>query len=366
MHRSKTNKNDQHPIYCRVTVQGKYREFSTQIWSSNDKWNPSTSKIIGTKEAVQTANHTLNSIRLNLMNIRNKFTSEGKLITAENVINIHLGKTGKKYTLIEIHEYHNEHHVKKLIGKDYAQGTYNRYKTSLDHIKTFISYKYKVNDILLTDVKQSFAIDYEFYLKTVRNCSHNTTVKYIKNLKTVIYFAINRDWLTNNPLDRYNGKLERIDKQFLTQKELHEIENKVIENERLNEVRDVFVFCCYTGLAYSDVAKLRNQNIVLGIKGGKQISIRRTKTNTIANIPLLSKPLQLLQKYQDNEFCICNDKLLPVKSNQKQNAYLKEIASICGCNKNLTTHTARHTFATLMLTKGVSIESEVQCLVIQT
>ena len=357
MHRSKTNKNDEHPIYCRLTVQGKSREFSTQIWACNDKWNPSKSKVSGTTESTKTANNTLSIIRLSLMNIRTKLLSEGKLITAENVVNMHLGKTEKKYTLIELHEYHNEHHVKKLIDKDYAHGTYERYKTSLDHIKKFIAYKYKVSDMVLTDMNFSFANDYEFYLKTVRSCSHNTTIKYIKNLKTVIYFAIKRDWLTNNPLDRYKGKLERVDKEFLTEKELNTIEMKEFDNERLNEVRDVFVFCCYTGLAYSDVAKLNNKNIVIGIKGGKQINLKRTKTNVTANIPLLSKPLQLLQKYQNDEFCIFNDKLLPVKSNQKQNAYLKEIANICGCGKKLTTHTARHTFATLMLTKGASIES---------
>ena len=211
--------------------------------------------------------------------------------------------------------------------------------------------------MLLNDINYLFANDYEFYLKTIRDCSHNTSLKYIKNLKTVIYFALKRGWLSNNPLERYQAKLEKIDKEFLTEKELNSIETKQFDNERLNEVRDVFVFCCYTGLAYSDVAKLNAQNVVFGIKGGKQISIKRTKTNVTAKIPLLSKALQLLEKYQNNECCIFNNKLLPVKSNQKQNAYLKEIADICCCNKRLTTHTARHTFATLMLTKGASIES---------
>ncbi|MEI9910258.1 MAG: phage integrase SAM-like domain and Arm DNA-binding domain-containing protein [Bacteroidota bacterium] len=233
MHRSKTNRHNEHPIYCRLTVQGKSREFSTQIWASNDKWSVRTSRISGTNESVKTANHTLNNIRLNLMNVRTKLLSEGKLITAEKVVNTHLGKTEKKYTLIELHEYHNEQHVKKLIGKDYAYGTYERYKTSLDHVKKFIAYKYKVNDMLLTDMNFSFANDYEFYLKTVKNCSHNTTIKYIKNLKTVIYFAIEREWLINNPLERYKGKSERVDKEFLTEKELNAIETKQFDNERL-------------------------------------------------------------------------------------------------------------------------------------
>jgi integrase len=171
----------------------------------------------------------------------------------------------------------------------------NGIKPRCDHIKAFLSYKYRVSDILLMDLNFSFAQDYELYLKTVRNCSHNTTVKYIKNLKTVIYFALKREWLTNNPLERYKAKVEKVDKDFLTEKELTSIETKELYNERLNEVRDVFVFCCYTGLAYSDVAKLSRQNIVIGIDGGIQINIKRTKTNVVANIPLLTKPLQLLQ-----------------------------------------------------------------------
>ena len=119
----------------------------------------------------------------------------------------------------------------------------------------------------------------------------------------------------------------------------------------------MFVFCCLTGLAYSDVSKLRKENIIFGINGEKQINIHRTKTKTLARIPLLEKPQELLEKYQDDVYCTYNNKLLPVKSNQKHNAYLKEIGNICGTTKNLTTHTARHTFATLMLTKGVSMES---------
>ncbi|UEG49361.1 site-specific integrase [Ferruginibacter lapsinanis] len=357
MHRSKTNKDKEHPIYCRLTIQGKSREFSTQIWAQNEKWNPKAAKINGTTEVAKTANHTLTTIKLNLLNIRADFQSQGKLITPEIVVNTHLGKSGKLYTLIQLHEYYNEQHVKKLIGKDYAIGTYERYKTSLDHLKRFLTYKYKIDDLFPHDLNYSFATDYEFYLKTTRSCSHNTSLKYIKNLKAVINFAVRQEWIKNNPIERYRGKLERIDKEFLTEKELNVIENKILPNERLNEVRDVFIFCCYTGLSYSDSVKLSKQNIVLGINGGKQINIKRTKTDILANIPLLSKAWEIIEKYKDNEFCQYNDRLLPTKTNQKQNAYLKEIANLCECNKKLTTHTARHTFATLMLTKGASIES---------
>ncbi|MFN8289533.1 MAG: site-specific integrase [Chitinophagaceae bacterium] len=357
MHRSKTNKKGEHPIYCRLTVQGRSREFSCQLWASNNKWNPTAGKISGTNEDAQTANHTLQSIRQNLLRIRAELQSQGKPITAELVVNTHLGKNVTHYSLIQIHEYHNDHHVKKLIGKDYAEGTYARYKTSLDHVTRFLNHKYKTSDIFLHDLDNSFAAAYEFYLKTQRNCSTNTTSKYIKNLKTVINFAVSRGYIPNNPIQSYKAKLQRIEKEFLTEKEIQTIAAKKFDNDRLDEARDVFIFCCYTGLSYSDSAKLSNNNITIGLNGKKQIHIRRTKTDVAANIPLLPKALEIIEKYKEHENCVYTGKLLPIKSNQKQNAYLKEIATLTKCAKNLTTHTARHTFATLLLTKGISIEA---------
>ena len=355
--RSKKNKHGEHPIYCKVTVHGKSREFSTAICVVDEKWKTSASKVAGNNESAKTANHTLDTIRINLQNTRADLLSAGITISAENIVNKYLGKAQKKYSLIEIHELYNESHVKLLIGKDYAKGTYERYKTSLEHVKNFISYKYRISDMSMQELNLSFANDYEIYLKTVKNCAHNTAIKYIKNLKAVINYSVRNEFIKNNPLDRYRPKLDRIDKEFLTEHELSKIENKNFENDRLNEVRDVFILCCYTGLSYSDVAKLNKENIVIGIDGRKHIKINRTKTSVLSNIPILEKALHIIEKYKNNEYCIIKNTLLPVNSNQKQNAYLKEIGNLCECNKNLTTHTARHTFATLMLTKGVSIES---------
>lgn len=357
LHRSKVNKKGEFPIYCRLTVQGKSREFSTQLWTVDEKWNAKAAKISGTNEIAKTANYTLETIKLNLLNIRTNLLANGKSVTAEIVVNLYRGKDEQKPTLIQWHEHFNEQHVKPLIGKDYAEGTYDRYTTSLSHVKEFLKFRYKVPDLPLQDLSLSFATDYEFYLKIERKCAHNTTLKYIKNLKAVINFAVRQGIINNNPLDQYTARLERIDKEFLTESELRAIETKVFYNQRLEEVRDTFIFSCYTGLAYSDATKLSPNNIVTGIRGQKQISIKRTKTNVTANIPLLSKAAEIIEKYRTNEYCVYHNRLLPLKSNQKQNAYLKEIADLCGINKNLTTHTARHTFATLMLTKGASIES---------
>jgi site-specific recombinase XerD len=357
IHRGKKNKYGQHPIYCRLTVQGTSKEFSTQLWIEDKKWNVDASKVIGNSEASKSANYTLYTIKTSLFNIRASLQEQGKLITSIIVINTHLGKTGTKYTLIDIHRYYNEKHIKPLLNKDYSDGTYERYKTSLEHTKRFLKFKYGSDDIAMEELNLAFATGYEFYLKTERDCSHNTTLKYIKNLKAVINFGVKQGWIIANPLNTFSGKLERVDKTFLTEDELNLIEKKKLSNERLNEVKDVFIFCCYTGLSYSDVAKLSCEDIYIGINGKKQISINRTKTDVNARIPLLDKASDILAKYKEHPMCICDNRLLPVKSNQKQNEYLKEIATLCNINKHLTTHTARHTFATLMMTKKVSMES---------
>lgn len=355
--RNKKNKSGKCPIYCRLTAQGVAKEFSTQVWIEEEKWNVDAAKVIGNSEASKSANYTLDTIKTSLFNIRASLQEQGKLITPTIVINKHLGKTETKYTLMDIHKYYNEKYIKPLLNKGYSAGTYERYKTSLEHTQRFLKFKFGIDDITIDELNLAFANGYEFYLKTERNCSHNTTLKYIKNLKAVINFGIKQGWIIANPLNTFSGKLERVDKAFLTEDELILIEKKKLTNERLNEVKDVFIFCCYTGLSYSDVSKLSARDLNIGINGRKQISINRTKTDVIARIPLLDKASDILAKYKGHPICIYENRLLPVKSNQKQNEYLKEIADLCNINKPLTTHTARHTFATLMLTKKVSIES---------
>jgi site-specific recombinase XerD len=354
--KSKINKNGEHPIYCRVTSNGKRKEFATGIWVMEKKWNSSGERIIGTTETSQTFNYTLSSIRNNLFKIKANLLDLGKKASSEIVVNHHLGKTEKKHTLIEAHNYYNNR-LQSLIGKDCALGTFKRYETSKKLIEQFLKEKKFLSDIDLNELGYSFAVDYSIFLRTVRNCGNNTTIKYINNLKAVINAAVENEWLQLNPISRFTSKLDRIEKIPLTEQELNAIENKEFNINRLIEVRDVFIFCCYTGIAYADVEKLSSENIFVGITGKKQIRVFRTKTETEAVIPLLNQASIILEKYRNHPVCVNKEKLLPVLSNQKYNSYLKEIADRCDIKKTITTHTARHTFATLMLTKKVSIEA---------
>jgi site-specific recombinase XerD len=198
----------------------------------------------------------------------------------------------------------------------------------------------------------------EHYLKTVRNCNHNTTIKYIKNLKKIVNLAIKNDWLSKNPFIRFEGKIKAVKREYLTAEELQKIIELRIKIPRLDQIRDVFVFSCYTGLAYIDVANLTQDNIVRGIDGEWWIFTQRIKTENKSNVPLLPMALSIIQKYKIDPESLNKEMLLPVISNQKLNAYLKEIATLAGINKNLTFHLARHTFATTVtLANGVPIES---------
>lgn len=215
--------------------------------------------------------------------------------------------------------------------------------------------KYKKNDIPVKDVDHKFITGLEYYLKTTRKCAHNSAIKYITNFKKIIRIAYANDWIDKDPFLHWKAELKIVEREFLAEEEIQKIIKLELKMERLDQVRDIFIFCCYTGLAYVDVKKLEDSDIVIGIDGERWIKTRRSKTDTRSNIPLLPTAIAIIEKYSTHND---SDKLLPVLSNQKMNAYLKEIADVCGIEKNLTFHLARHTFATTVtLTNGVPIES---------
>ncbi len=225
------------------------------------------------------------------------------------------------------------------------------------HVKSFIQTKYRQQDIPLQSINHEFIKDFEHYLKTVRNCGHNTTVKYIRNLRKIIRIALSNDWLKLDPFRNITYHLKEVNKAYLTDQELKLLINKEFSNERLRRVKDIFLFCCFTGLAFSDVKSLTKDNITIGINNQKWLRTKRKKTGNPSEIPLLDVPISIIKKYENDPICLI-EQLLPVGSNQKMNAYLKEIADLCDIKKNLSTHTARHTFATTVtLTHGVSMEA---------
>jgi site-specific recombinase XerD len=245
-----------------------------------------------------------------------------------------------------------------LVPDEYAEGTAERYDTSLKHTENFIQWKYKATDMNITDIDYEFVTEFEFYLKSEKSCCHNTAVKYVKNFQKIINICLKNEWIIRDPFLKYEAKVREVERDYLTLIELRTIYQKKFVSERLRLVRDIFVFSCYTGLAYIDVKQLAPENISFGIDGIKWIFKNRQKTDGPSNIPMLPIANEIVDRYSENPKCLNENRVLPILSNQKMNSYLKEIADVCGINKDLTFHVARHTFATTVtLSNGVPIES---------
>ena len=354
---TKSNAAGQLPIYVRLTVDGKRLEFSTKKFVETSKWSSELSKMKGTTEEARSINSYLDLMKTKVFNAQMELMHRNENLTIENFKEKLLGIEQRQRMLIPIFQDHNNK-IKELVGKEYAPGTLERYKTSLSHTIEFLQWKYKVSDIEINKIDHAFVTDYEFWLRSVRNCANNTAIKYIKNFSKIIKLCLANDWLDKNPFANYKSKVKEVTREFLTEKEIETILNKRFVSERLELVRDIFIFSCFTGLAYIDVKQLTLDNISLGIDGDKWIFKNRQKTETASKIPLLPVAQEIINKYAEHPVCKNENRLLPILSNQKMNAYLKEIVDVCEIEKELTFHIARHTFATTVtLTNGVPIES---------
>ncbi|PNW27417.1 site-specific integrase [Formosa algae] len=354
---SKTNSKGLAPIYMRLTVAKKRLEYSITRRIDPKRWNSKQQKVIGKdRDAIEINNH-INNLKHKLYKIHQKKIDEDERITAASLMTALKGGGKKSKYLLEIFLDHNNR-TDTLAGKDISISTAKRYWTCYDHVKQFIEEEYKQEDLRLRDIDNRFIVKFEFFLKTVRKCNHNSALKYINNLKKIIRIALANQWMDIDPFYNYKVQYETVEREFLNTEEVDSLYYKELHIDRLRLVRDMFIFSCYTGLAYSDVAKLTKSDIVIGLDGGKWIRIKRTKTNTLSSIPLLPIAEEIIERYSDHPEVKITNHIIPVLSNQKSNAFLKEIAIMCGIEKPLTTHLARHTFATtITLTNGVPIES---------
>jgi site-specific recombinase XerD len=354
---TKANGNGLLPIYVRLTIDGKRFEYSTKKFIEPSKWSTELSKMKGNSEEARSINNLLDFTRNRINEIQFELLKDGVSLKIEEFKNRLLGIKERERLLIPIFTEHNRK-IKELVGTEYAPGTLERYETSLKHTKDFLQWKYRVSDIDIEKIDHAFITEYEFYLRTERKCANNTAVKYIKNFHKIINICLANGWLTKDPFANYKSKVKEVTREFLTELEIQSLMEKEFVSERLELVRDIFVFSCFTGLAYIDVKQLSNDNIVLGIDGDKWINKNRQKTDTNSKIPLLPTAQYIVNKYDNHPVCKNKGNLLPILSNQKMNAYLKEIATVCGINKELTFHIARHTFATTVtLSNGVPIET---------
>ncbi|MGY6648048.1 site-specific integrase [Wenyingzhuangia sp. IMCC45574] len=355
--KTKTLKDGTAPIYLRVTVNGKRSEVAIKRSVQPNIWDTARNKVKGNSKESKTLNEYLNSVRGQIQNCQQALQEQGKTITAKALTNAFLGKGEKQWTLKELFENHNKQ-MKELIGVEYSGTTHSRYETAFNHIMSFCKIHYKNQHLLLTEINHSFVTSFESHLKTNAKCQHNSAMKHVKALKKVINLALANEYLKKDPFVNYKVVIKDKDRECLNKFELERIVEKEFSTERLDVVRDLFVFQCYTGLAFADLKKLHRKDVVIGIDGNKWLVVKRQKTKTECKIPILPTAEAILNKYKNH---LCNEienRLLPVPSNQKMNEYLKEIQTLCKIPKKLHTHLARHTFATTVtLNNGVPMET---------
>ena len=355
--RVKVNAQGLAPIFQRITINGRRLENSTGKFVDPDKWHSEMSKMKGTSEEARLINGHLDNLKLKILNVEKNLIKKDIPVNFETFKNELTGKKERERMLVPIFQEHNRK-IKELVGQEYAIGTLERYETSLKHTKDFIFWQYNITDINIEKIDHAFIMEYEFYLRSERKCANNTAVKYIKNFHKIINQCLANGWLNKNPFSNYKAKVKEVVRDFLSEVEIEQMMNKEFVSERLELVRDIFVFSCFTGSAYIDVKQLTPDNISLGIDGDKWIFKNRQKTDTASKIPLLPTAKDIINKYADHPVCKNEKRLLPILSNQKMNAYLKEIADVCGIKKDLTFHIARHTFATtITLSNGVPMET---------
>lgn len=360
--RDKTNKKGEAPVFMRLTINGERADASIKRFIEPHAWNSAKGKANEKSRGGKDLNLYLDAISANILRIQRDLELDKKEVSAQIILNRYLGKEqSDRHTLMEVFRAHNEK-CRALSGISLAPGTVIRYETSLRLTEAFLRTTYKKEDCYLDEITHQFVEDYDFYLRTIRRCCHNTTTKYLLNFKKIIRIALAKGWMKKDPFAQVHFHFEPVEREFLEKQELKVLLNKEITITRLAQVRDIFCFCCLTGLAFMDVQQLKPEHLVADIHGKIWIRKARQKTKNMCNIPLLDEAQKIIDRYRDHPYCQTHGVLLPVCSNQKMNSYLKELADICGIRKNLSTHCARHTFATLTLASGATIDNVAKML----
>jgi site-specific recombinase XerD len=357
-------KDGKAPLMARITVNKARKNISLKYQVEVNKWNGSKQIVTGASPETKSLNKYIAEVRTELHNVYRQLQIDKKPISAEVIKSLFLNQEEDSRTVNQIIQYHND------TMKDHLSwGTAKNYYTTQKYITEFLKKKLKINDISLQQLNYKFLSDFEMFLRThvpgenQKPCGNNTVMKHIERFRKIISMAVRNEWLKVDPFVKFKPKFIRKERGFLTDEELRLIETKEISIARVEVVRDLFVFSCYTGLAYRDSYNLTADQIQLGINGKKWIILNRQKTGIQASVPLLPKAIEIIEKYKDHPRCKESGKLLPMISNQPFNYILKEIAVSCGITKNLSHHLARHTFATTVcLMNGISMEGLMKML----
>jgi integrase len=357
LYKAKKNSKNLTPIYLRVTQNYDYFTKATGISIPAVDWDKKAMRIRGASPEADTDNSTLDSLKVKILQIINQLNVSGKPYNIHTIQKTLEGREKSQLTVMRIYD-EQLSEMNKLKGKDFAPATIIKYKNTQLRLKQFIKFRYHRSDLYLYELNYQFMSSFESFLKQKFNNTTNTCYKHYQRFTRVIHQAMHKGYIDKYPFENYKIKLSKKKIQYLTQEEIDRIYQTNFKVERLNVIRDIFIFCIYSGLAYAEVESLTPDNITQGMDGELWLNIHRKKTKKDYQVPLFPKALEILDKYKNHPQCLKKKKCLAVPSNVKYNAYLKEIGDIAGIPKNkpLVTHLARKTFATtIALTNGMNI-----------
>lgn len=351
LRRNKTNAKGLCPIECRLTLNGNRKPFATGIFVNPNTWSSKKQKVFPENTEHNQINTQLSLIKQDLYQAFLYLQVQDRSFDVDDVYRQYKGESIKEdKTILELFNLHT-HKQEKLIGISTSAVSVAKFYQTKAHVKSFIKHKYNRGDFMLKDMTMAFITEYEYYLKAEKKFKQNTIHKTLQRFKQIVKQAVGLDFLEKDPFLLHRNKKPTKQVIFLSTEELAALEQYKFASVRLQQVADMFIFCCYTGLPYKEMSMLTQSNIIVGFDGHMWLNLVRHKTDKPYSVPLLSKALEIVDKYSQ-EYDV-----LPVISNQRFNAYLKEIADIVGIEKNLTHHIARKTFAsTILLYNDVPME----------
>jgi site-specific recombinase XerD len=358
IHFPKNDKKDENgkvPVYCKLKVNGTVTTFPTQKYVDPKKWAANKQFRLSRELAEKQVRSYLDTMIRDIETIEEQFQKEGKAYTAQMLKNRLLGRgeIDKNKSLFQVWELHKQYFTNQAKMGQLKPDSYKKYNSVKAKLETFLKEKYQLTDIPVMLLDDKFLKGFHLYLSG--KISHNIAIKYIILFKCVVRFAADNRFLDRYPFIDYKMKLELKEKTYLTESEINNIAKKDFGTERLNLVRDCFLFSCYTAYCFADISALSSNNL---FKVGTDVLVfkNREKTKVQAKVKLIAPALALVEKYSNHIDCIISGKLFPMKSNQKMNEYLKDIAALCNINKNLTWHVARFSFAKIAMENGMDIK----------
>jgi integrase len=352
LYKSKTNFSGRCPIRCRITYYKQRKEFSTGLFTNPHHWNSKQQLVKPPEPDSSVINSQLSLIKTKINKAFLMLQIKDENFTVDDIYNIYKGeKLQKEYHVVEYFEKYLKK-LKALVGIDIKQVTWNKFNYIKTDVKSFIKSQFKSKDYALKNLNLQFLSDFEHYLKVEKDQKQITINKSLQRFRKVIKVSVAENYLDKDPFALYKTKTVRKEVVFLSSEELELLEQSKFSQPRLNFVKDLFIFCCYTGLPYRELMDLKESNIITGFDGNLWIKMKRKKTSKELSVPLLPKAEALYERYKNG-----GSHLFARISNQKYNSYLKEIGEIVGIEKKLTTHMARRTFAsTVLLYNDVPME----------